>query len=56
MAGASFFMAVPEDGRIHGGCGDCDAYQTLDTSEAPVYRLTVHHDTTCPAYRTREVE
>lgn len=37
-------------GRIPGGCPDCDAYQTLDASAAPVYRLTVHHDDTCPTY------
>jgi hypothetical protein len=37
--------------RIPGGCDDCDAYQTVDSSGAPIYRITVHHDDTCPAYR-----
>lgn len=37
--------------RIPGGCLDCDAYQTVDTSQAPVFHLTVHHDDTCPTYR-----
>lgn len=37
--------------RIPGGCDDCTAYQTM-TQDAPgVYRLTVHHDGTCPSYR-----
>lgn len=37
--------------RIPGGCDDCDAYQTVDTSRAPVYVIRVHHDDTCPAFR-----
>jgi hypothetical protein len=37
--------------RIPGGCPDCDAYQEFDTSQAPIYRLLVRHDETCPAYR-----
>jgi len=40
--------------RIPGGCEDCGAYQTVDTSRAPLYFLTVHHDDTCPAYRAME--
>lgn len=36
--------------RIPGGCDQCDAYQTVDTSNAPVYRLSVHHDEWCPTY------
>jgi hypothetical protein len=33
--------------RIPGGCDDCEAYQTVCTSQAPTYRITVHHDDTC---------
>lgn len=40
--------------RIPGGCDDCDAYQTVDTSHAPVILLNVHHDDTCPTYRQIE--
>lgn len=39
--------------RVPGGCDDCDAWQTL-TNEGPgIYRLTVHHDSTCPAWRAK---
>jgi hypothetical protein len=51
MTGDSFFRAIPDDIRIPGGCDDCDAYQSFDSSQAPSYRITVHHDDTCPAYR-----
>lgn len=34
--------------RIPGGCDDCDAFQTVDTSQAPVYLVRVHHDEGCP--------
>lgn len=37
--------------RIPGGCDDCDAYQTLDNSQARLYRINVHHDDWCPTYR-----
>lgn len=37
--------------KIPGGCPDCDAFQTVDTSQAPVFVLQVHHDDTCPTYR-----
>jgi hypothetical protein len=40
--------------RIPGGCDDCDAYQTVDTRHAPIYRITVHHDDTCPWYRQHQ--
>jgi hypothetical protein len=40
--------------HIPGGCLDCDAYQTVDSTRAPLYFLTVHHDETCPAYRAME--
>ena len=34
--------------RIPGGCDECDAFQTVDTSHAPIYRIAVHHDEWCP--------
>ncbi|MGO4130876.1 hypothetical protein AB4028_00310 [Janibacter sp. RAF20_2_2] len=34
--------------RIPGGCDQCDAYQTVDADQAPIYRVTVHHDDWCP--------
>ena len=34
--------------RIPGGCDDCDAYQTIDARQAPIYRITVHHDDPLP--------
>ncbi len=37
--------------RIPGGCSDCLAYQTVDASQAPFYRVSVHHDESCPSYR-----
>ena len=37
--------------RLHGGCDDCHAYQTIEQQASGVYVLTVHHDSTCPAYR-----
>lgn len=37
--------------RTPGGCDDCDAHQTFDTSDAPVIHVNVHHDVTCPALR-----
>jgi len=37
--------------QVAGGCDDCDAYQTIDVSRAPVYLIRVHHDDTCPAFR-----
>ncbi len=36
--------------RIPGGCDECDAFQTVDTSNAPIYRIAVHHDEWCPVY------
>ena len=36
--------------RIPGGCPDCSAYQTVDASHAPIYRVNVHHDESCPSY------
>jgi hypothetical protein len=45
------FLSGLDGLRIPGGCDDCDAYQTVDSTLAPAYRVTVHHDDTCPAYR-----
>jgi hypothetical protein len=30
---------------------DCNAFQTRDTSEAPLDRVAVYHDETCPTLR-----
>jgi hypothetical protein len=39
----------PLDGaRIPGGCGVCDAWQTVRPIEAGVWVITVHHDDSCP--------
>jgi hypothetical protein len=55
VSGAAFFRANPDDEqRIPGGCDDCDAYQTFDRSQAPIYRLLVHHNPTCPWLRQHE--
>jgi hypothetical protein len=54
MNGAAFFKADPV--RVPGGCMDCNAYQTLDTSEVPIFRLSVHHDDTCPTYRAMSAQ
>lgn len=45
------FKDMPEGERVPGGCEDCDAYQILDKSQAPVYQLFVYHDDTCPALK-----
>jgi hypothetical protein len=45
------FFSAPDGVRIPGGCDDCDAYQTVNSTLAPIYRITVHHDDTCPAFR-----
>lgn len=37
--------------QVPGGCPDCSAYQTVDASHAPIYRVNVHHDESCPSYR-----
>jgi len=54
MSGDAFFRAIPDDIRIPGGCDNCNAYQSFDRSMAPIYRLIVHHDDTCPAHRAME--
>ncbi|MGH3844383.1 MAG: hypothetical protein ACRDS0_23490 [Pseudonocardiaceae bacterium] len=39
--------------EIPGGCDDCLAYRTVaaDPDHPRLWRLTVHHDATCPSYR-----
>ncbi len=39
--------------RIAGGCDDCDAYQTMTKRDDGVFRVTVHHDDTCPWLNAR---
>jgi len=39
----------PLDGaRLPGGCGHCNAYQTVLAIEAGIWNLNVHHDEWCP--------
>lgn len=52
----AFTASADADGRIAGGCDQCDAYQTLDASMAPLLRLTVHHDDWCPMVRPNRAE
>lgn len=42
-----------EGGRIPGGCESCDAYQTVEPIRADIWRITTHHDDTCPWLRSR---
>ncbi|TXI50198.1 hypothetical protein [Mycolicibacter arupensis] len=42
------YLASLDGARIPGGCDDCDAYQTVDATQAPLFLLQVHHDSTCP--------
>ncbi len=44
-------LAALEGLRLPGGCDECDAYQTVDASHAPFYRINIHHDESCPSYR-----
>ncbi len=48
-----FLSSIAGDSRIPGGCDHCDADQTVDKSEAPIFVLRVHHDSWCPTYRRR---
>ncbi|MGI8578525.1 MAG: hypothetical protein ACR2KG_11590 [Nocardioidaceae bacterium] len=41
------------NGRVPGGCDDCDAYQTL-TKQHGIFHITTHHDDTCPWLAARE--
>lgn len=36
---------------IPGGCGTCDAHQTVRQAGPRVHVVTVHHDDWCPTYR-----
>ncbi len=40
--------------RIPGGCDDCSAYQTIDGSHAPFFRINICHAETCPSYRAMQ--
>ena len=42
--------------RIRGGCGSCDAYQTLNEVDDGVWSLTVHHDEDCVFLRAMNAE
>jgi hypothetical protein len=37
-----------------GGCGTCDAYQTVREWKPGIWSLTVHHDDYCPEWRARD--
>ncbi|MGO1385739.1 MAG: hypothetical protein ACTHU1_13265 [Arachnia sp.] len=39
---------------LAGGCEDCNAFQTVDDRDAPVFIVRVHHDDTCPTLREME--
>jgi hypothetical protein len=39
----------PLDGvEIAGGCGSCDAYQTVEPVTVGVFKINVFHDPDCP--------
>jgi hypothetical protein len=41
--------------EIYGGCESCDAHQTVaPLGGQGVFRLTVHHDDSCPEQSARE--
>jgi len=42
-----------EGARLEGGCGECNAYQTVEPFEAGVWTMTVHHDDWCPVLKAR---
>lgn len=50
------YLASLDGARIPGGCDDCDAYQTVDATHAPLFVLNVHHDATCPWFNTNRKE
>jgi hypothetical protein len=50
MSGLAFLDAL-DGARIPGGCDTCNAYQDVDATHAPVYRLVVSHDDDCVTYR-----
>ncbi len=42
----------PWDGaEIPGGCGGCDAYQTVRAQSERVWIITIHHDDDCPVWQ-----
>lgn len=45
------FLNPLDCARVPGGCEDCDAEAVVDATDAPVYRISVHHDATFPAYQ-----
>lgn len=47
-------MSTDNELKVPGGCDDCDAYQVIDRTLAPVYMVTVHHDETCPRLRAAQ--
>lgn len=57
MSGEAFYrqpLSTLDGCRLPGGCDDCTAYQEFDASRAPLYRVTVHHDETCPWLKAKE--
>jgi hypothetical protein len=49
-------LSAIDGARIPGGCGQCNAYQTIRAhADGPdVHRITVHHDDWCPWYQSRK--
>lgn len=47
------YLDTLTDRQLPGGCDDCAAYQVVAQHSPGVYVLTVHHDGTCPYYRSR---
>lgn len=61
MSGEAFFKPTPRHARLEGkqipgGCEDCGAFQTLEADSLGIYVLRIHHDDTCPAYRSMRQE
>lgn len=52
---ASAQLAALDGIRVPGGCGRCDAYQTVHAhADGPdLHRITVHHDDSCPWWAAR---
>lgn len=49
----SSLLSSLDGARIPGGCGSCDAYQTIEAQQGDpnVHALKVHHDDQCPEYQ-----
>lgn len=49
-------VAALDGAHIPGGCGHCDAYQTINAHGygPDVHRITVHHDDWCPWWTARQ--